>query len=112
MDYKKVKTNTKAISLDVVEFEKDTNNIYESIAVLTKRANQIGLDLKEELNEKVSEFQVNNDTLEEIFENREQIEVARFYERLPKPTLLAIHEFLKDEVYFRNPVKEDSEDNF
>ncbi len=112
MDYKKVKTNTKAISLDVVEFEKDTNNIYESIAVLTKRANQIGLDLKEELNEKVSEFQVNNDTLEEIFENREQIEVARSYERLPKPTLLAIHEFLKDEVYFRNPVKEDSEDNF
>ena len=79
---------------------------------MTKRANQIGLDLKEELNEKVSEFQVNNDTLEEIFENREQIEVARFYERLPKPTLLAIHEFLKDEVYFRNPVKEDSEDNF
>ena len=112
MDYKKIKTNTTAESLDVVNFEKDTNNIYESIAVLAKRANQIGLEIKEELNEKVAEFQVNNDTLEEIFENREQIEVARYYERLPKPTLMAIHEFLHDEVYYRNPLKESSEDNF
>jgi broad-specificity NMP kinase len=112
MDYKKIKTNTTAESLDVVDFEKDTNNIYESIAVLAKRANQIGLDIKEELNEKVAEFQVNNDTLEEIFENREQIEVARYYERLPKPSLLAIHEFLHNEVYYRNPLKESSEDNF
>lgn len=112
MDYKKIKTNTTAESLNVIEFEKDTNNIYESIAVLARRSNQIGLELKEELNEKVAEFQVNNDTLEEIFENREQIEVARFYERLPKPTLMAIHEFLHDEVYYRNPLKESSEDNF
>ncbi len=112
MDYKKIKTNTTAESLDVVNFEKDTNNIYESIAVLARRANQIGLEIKEELNEKVAEFQVNNDTLEEIFENREQIEVARFYERLPKPTLMSIHEFLHDEVYYRNPLKESSEDNF
>lgn len=112
MDYKKIKTNTTAESLDVVNFEKDTNNIYESIAVLARRANQIGLEIKEELNEKVAEFQVNNDTLEEIFENREQIEVARFYERLPKPTLMAIHEFLHDEVYYRNPMKESSVDKF
>lgn len=112
MDYKKVKTNTTAESLDVVNLEGDTNNIYESIAILGRRANQIGLDLKEELNEKVAEFQVNNDTLEEVFENREQIEVARFYERLPRPTLLAIHEFLSEEIYFRNPLKENSKDNF
>ena len=112
MDYRKIKTDTRAESLDVVKFEKDTNNIYESIAILAKRSNQIGLDLKEELNEKVSEFEVNNDTLEEIFENREQIEIARFYERLPKPTLMAIHEFLHDEVYYRNPVKEENKDNF
>jgi DNA-directed RNA polymerase subunit K/omega len=112
MDYKKVKTNTSAESLDVDKFEVDTNNIYESIAILAKRANQIGLDLKEELNEKVSEFQVNGDTLEEVFENREQIEVARFYEKLPKPTLLAIHEFLENQIYYRNPLKESTKDNF
>jgi len=112
MDFKKDKITNTAESLNVVEFEKDTNNIYESIAVLAKRSNQIGLDLKEELNEKVAEFQTQNDTLEEVFENREQIEVARFYERLPKPTLLAVHEFLHDEVYMRNPLKEMSNDNF
>jgi acetyl-CoA carboxylase alpha subunit len=112
MDFKKDKITNTAESLNVVDFEKDTNNIYESIAVLAKRSNQIGLDLKEELNEKVAEFQTQNDTLEEVFENREQIEVARFYERLPKPTLLAIHEFLHDEVYMRNPLKELSNDNF
>jgi len=112
MDFKKDKITNTAESLNVVEFEKDTNNIYESIAVLAKRSNQIGLDLKEELNEKVAEFQTQNDTLEEVFENREQIEVARFYERLPKPTLLAVHEFLHDEVYMRNPLKELSNDNF
>ena len=112
MDFKKDKITNTAESLNVVDFEKDTNNIYESIAVLAKRSNQIGLDLKEELNEKVAEFQTQNDTLEEVFENREQIEVARFYERLPKPTLLAIHEFLHDEVYMRNPLKELSSDNF
>ena len=112
MDFKKDKITTTAESLDVVNFEKDTNNIYESIAVLAKRSNQIGLDLKEELNEKVAEFQTQNDTLEEVFENREQIEVARYYERLPKPSLLAIHEFLHDEVYMRNPLKEQSKDGF
>jgi len=112
MDFKKDKITTTADSLDVVDFEKNTNNIYESIAVLAKRSNQIGLNLKEELNEKVAEFQTQNDTLEEVFENREQIEVARYYERLPKPTLLAIHEFLQEEVYMRNPLKEQSKDGF
>jgi len=112
MDFKKDKINTTAESLDVVNFEKNTHNIYESIAVMAKRSNQIGLDLKDELNEKVAEFQTQNDTLEEVFENREQIEVARFYERLPKPSLLAIHEFLHEEVYMRNPLKEQSKDGF
>ncbi len=112
VDYKKIKTNTTAETLDVIDLEKGTNNIYESIAILAKRANQIGLELKEELNEKVSEFMISNDTLEEIFENREQIEVARFYERLPKPSLLAIHELLHDEIYHRNPIKEESKDHF
>jgi DNA-directed RNA polymerase subunit K/omega len=89
-----------------------TDNIYESLAILARRANQIGLELKEELNEKVSEFQTNTDTLEEVFENREQIEIARYYERLPKPTLMAIYEFLNDKIYHRNPIKEGSKDQF
>ncbi len=112
MDYKNIKTDTTAESLNVVELEAGTNNIYESLAILAIRSNQIGHDLKEELNEKVAEFQVNNDTLEEVFENREQIEIARFYERLPKPTLMAIHQLLHDDVYHRNPLKEESKDNF
>ncbi len=112
MDYKKIKTETTAESYDITEFEKGTENIYETLAILAKRANQIGLDLKEELNEKVAEFQTSTDTLEEVFENREQIEIARYYERLPKPTLLAIYEFLNDKIYWRNPVKEGSKDNF
>ena len=112
MDYKNIKTDTTAESLNVVELEEGTNNIYESIAILAKRSNQIGLDLKEELNEKVAEFQINNDTLEEVFENREQIEVARFYERLPKPTLMAVYQLLHNEIYHRNPLKEESKDKF
>jgi len=112
MDYKKITTETTAESYDVIKFEEGTENIYESLAILARRANQIGLEIKEELNEKVSEFQTSTDTLEEVFENREQIEIARYYERLPKPTLMAIHEFLNDKVYHRNPIREDSKDNF
>ena len=92
------------------QFYKGTGNIYETVAILTKRANQIASEMKEELNKKIEEFATNNDSLEEVFENREQIEIAKFYERLPKPTLIAIHEFLNDEIYFRNPRKENQEE--
>ena len=112
MDYKNITTETTAESYNVVKFEEGTDNIYETLAILAKRANQIGLEIKEELNEKVAEFQTSTDTLEEVFENREQIEIARYYERLPKPTLMAIHEFLNGKIYFRNPIKESSKDNF
>jgi len=112
MDYKKIVTETMAISRNTKELEKDTNNIYESTAVLSIRAEQIAAELKEEFEEKVAEFQNVNDSLEEIYENREQIEVARFYERLPKPTLLSTWELLNDEIYMRNPIKEDTEDKF
>ncbi len=108
MDYKKVKTEKEAITRTLREFDESTGNIYESVAILSKRANQIGKDLKEELNRKIEEFATTNDNLEEIFENREQIEIAKFYEQLPKPTLLAIKEFLDDEIYYRNPEKESS----
>lgn len=110
MDYKKVKTEVNAITRNIEDFTTGTNNIYETVAVLSKRANQIGSEIKEELNQKLAEFASNNDNLEEVFENREQIEIAKFYEHLPKPTLISIHEYLHNEVYFRNPNKERPED--
>ncbi len=76
---------------------------------MSKRANQIGSELKEELNRKLEEFASYTDNLEEVFENREQIEVSRFFERLPKSTLIAIDEFLDDRIYFRNPSLEEDE---
>ena len=111
MDFKKIKTETTVVTRQKDQFYKGTGNIYETVAILTKRANQIASEMKEELNKKIEEFATNNDSLEEVFENREQIEIAKFYERLPKPTLIAIHEFLNDEIYFRNPRK-DVQDEF
>ncbi len=94
------------VTRDLRELDKGTDNIYESIVVISKRANQISVDMKEELNQKLSEFASSNDNLEEVFENREQIEISKHYERLPKPSLVAVDEFLHDKVYFRNPSKE------
>lgn len=106
MDYKKVKTKNYAVTRDTLDFSEETGNIYETVVILSKRANQIGLELKDELNRKIEEFATTQDNLEEIFENREQIEIAKFYERLPKPTLLAVHEYLNNQIYYRNPHKE------
>ena len=106
MDYKKVKTETSAVTRDKQRFYEQTGNIYETIAVIAKRANQIGIEIKEELGRKIEEFAITTDNLEEVFENREQIEIAKFYERLPKPTLIAIHEFLEEKIYFRDPHSE------
>jgi DNA-directed RNA polymerase subunit K/omega len=106
MDYKKIKTDSEAVTRKLIDFDTPTGNIYESVAILSIRANQIGKDIKEELNRKIEEFASPNDNLEEIFENREQIELAKFYERLPKPTLIAIQEFLDDKIYHRNPAKD------
>lgn len=106
MDYKKLKVNTNTTTRDINDLYKPTGNLYESVVILSKRANQIGLEMKEELDRKISEFATPTDNLEEIFENREQIEIARFYEQLPKPTLISISEFLKNKIYYRNPAKE------
>jgi len=106
MDYKKVKTKNYAVTRNTLDFSTETGNIYETVVILSKRANQIGLELKDELNRKIEEFATTQDNLEEIFENREQIEIAKFYERLPKPTLLAVHEYLNNQIYYRNPHKE------
>jgi hypothetical protein len=103
MDYKKIKTESLAVTRDKHKFYGQTDNIYKTIAILTKRANQIGLGMKDELSRKIEEFATTSDNLEEIFENREQIEIAKYYEHLPKPTLIAIHEFLNDEIYSRDP---------
>ncbi len=101
----KSSTNT-TITRDLVNFEENTTNVYETLAVLAKRANHIAADLKEELNEKLSEFASISDNLEEIFENREQIEISKYYERLPKPSLIAIQEYLDGKIYHRNPIRE------
>lgn len=101
----KSSTNT-TVTRDLVNFEEKTGNIYESIVVLAKRANHISSEMKEELNEKLSEFASITDNLEEVFENREQIEISKHYERLPKATLVAVQEFMDGKIYHRNPAKE------
>lgn len=106
MDYKKVKAETTTITRDLRKFDEDTKNIYQSIVIISKRANQITLEMKEELNNKLTEFASTTDNLEQIFENREQIEIAKYYEQLPKPSLIAINEFLGNKIYFRIPEKE------
>ncbi|MBK0377935.1 DNA-directed RNA polymerase subunit omega [Mucilaginibacter segetis] len=94
------------ITRDLRDLDKKTDNIYESLVIMSKRANQISNNVKEELHQKLSEFASANDNLEEIFENREQIEISKHYERMPKPTLVAVQEFLEDKIYYRNPTKE------
>ena len=99
------------VTRDVVELEKKTENIYESLAIIAKRANHIAAETREELHDKLSEFASSTDTLDEVFENREQIEISKYYERLPKPTLVAIQDFLDDKIYFRSPAKEENKDS-
>jgi DNA-directed RNA polymerase subunit K/omega len=103
-NYQNVPSTT--IARDLRKLEKGTDNIYESIAIISKRANQISAQLKEELHGKLDEFNNDSDTLEEVFENREQIEISMYYERLPKATLIATQEYLDDKIHFRNPDKE------
>ena len=103
MENKVVKTDTNTETRDLKEFDKKTGNIYQSVVIISKRANQIGQEMKEELNSKLEEFASTTDNLEEVFENREQIEIARHYEQLPKPSLIAINEYLNDNVYYRVP---------
>ena len=94
------------ITRDLRDLDVKTDNIYESIVIMSKRANQISNNVKEELHQKLSEFASSNDNLEEVFENREQIEISKHYEKMPKPSLVAVQEFLEDKIYYRNPTKE------
>ena len=106
MDYKNTEAAHNTITRDLTQLDKETDNIFETVAILGKRANQIGTEIKEELNSKLAEFVTATDNLEEIFENREQIEISKFYERLPKPSAIAIKELVDEKIYHRNPTKE------
>ncbi len=106
MDYKKTNAPTNTVTRNMMDLCEDTGNVYETVAIIGKRANQIGLEMKNDLSKKLQEFASYNDNLEEVFENREQIEISRYYEKLPKPTLIATQEYMEDKVYHRNPAKE------
>lgn len=103
MDYKKTKAPNSTITRDMLDLTQEVGNVYEAVAILSKRADQISVELKKELDAKLEEFASYTDNLEEIFENREQIEISRFYERLPKPTLIAIEELKDSQIYYRRP---------
>ncbi|CAM1365395.1 conserved hypothetical protein [Tenacibaculum litopenaei] len=103
MDYKETKAPVSTITYDKEAIEAPTDNIYEAISIIAKRATQINSDLKKELVDKLDEFATYNDSLEEVFENKEQIEVSKFYERLPKPHAIAVDEWLSEKVYYRTP---------
>lgn len=106
MDYKKTNAPTNTVTRNLMELCEDTGNIYETVAIIGKRANQIAVEMKNDLSKKLQEFASYNDYLEEVFENREQIEISRYYEKLPKPTLIATQEYIEGKVYYRNPAKE------
>ena len=108
MDYKKANVPTSTVTRDIIELSKDTENIYETVAIISKRANQIAAEMKTDLEKKLQDYasSASDNSLEEVFENREQIEISKYYERMPKPTLIATEEYKSGEVYFRNADEE------
>ncbi|HOY38692.1 MAG: DNA-directed RNA polymerase subunit omega [Bacteroidales bacterium] len=103
MDFKKTKAPITTVTNNLSDMESKVGNIYEAVVICAKRSNQISQEIKQELSAKLNEFASYSDNLEEVFENREQIEVSKYYERLPKPTLIALDEFLDDKLYYRRP---------
>ncbi len=101
MDYKKTKAPLSTVTRNLNDLDGETNNIYETVMVASKRANQISVEMKLELNRKLEEFASYTDNLEEVFENPEQIEISKFFERLPKPSLISLQELTEDQIYFR-----------
>ncbi len=108
-DYKKSNAPVNTITWNTAELSKETGNVYQSVIIMGKRANQISVELKDELSKKLQEFASYTDNLEEVFENREQIEISRFYERLPKPVSIAAQEYADDKVYYRLPSNSNEE---
>lgn len=109
MDYKKTNAPLTTTVHDLIELSEQTGNIYETVCVISKRANQIAAEMKSDLEKKLQEFASMNDNLEEISENHEQIEISRYYEKLPKPTLIATQEYMEEKLAFRNVAKEKEE---
>ena len=105
MDYKKTNAPLNTVTRDMIAMSEQTGNVYETVCVIGKRANQISVEMKNDLQKQLQEF-ASTDNLEEVSENREQIEISRFYEKLPKPTLIATQEYLEHKLYFSNPAKE------
>jgi DNA-directed RNA polymerase subunit K/omega len=105
MDYRKSNAPVTTVTRNLDSLNKGTNNIYETVIIVSRRSNQIAVEMKQELNKKLEEFASYTDNLEEVFENREQIEISKFYEKLPKPTLIALQEFEESKIFFRNPDK-------
>lgn len=106
MDYKKTNAPLNTVTRDMIALSADTGNVYETVCIIAKRANQIALEMKHDLERKLQEFTTSTDNLEEVTENREQIEISRYYERLPKPTLIATQEYIEGKIFYRNPAKE------
>lgn len=108
MNYKNTNAERTTVTRNVQDLGDPVNNIYMAINILAKRANQVGVEMKEELTSKLAEFASHTDNLEEIFENREQIEISKFYEKLPKPVAIAIQEYTEGGVYHRLPEEEEA----
>lgn len=101
MEIKKAPVPNNTVTRKLTDLDSPTGNIYESVVIISRRANQISTDMKQELTRKLADFSSTTDSLEETFENREQIEISRYYERLPKPAIVATEEFLDEKVYYR-----------
>ncbi len=106
MDYRKSSAPVTTITRNIDLMTKGTGNVYETVIIVSRRSNQIAVEMKQELNKKLEEFASYSDNLEEVFENREQIEISKFYERLPKPTLIALQELEDGKIFYRNPEKQ------
>ncbi len=112
MDYKRSNAPINTVTRDVIKLSEDTGNVYETVCIIAKRANQIAVEMKHDLEKKLQEFVTLNDNLEEVSENREQIEISRYYEKLPKPVLIATQEYIEGKIEYRNPAKEKAKLDF
>ena len=108
MDFKKTNTPLTTVTRDMIQLSQQTGNVYETVCVIARRANQIAAQMKTDLEKKLQEFAPYNDNLEEVSENREQIEISRYYERLPKPTLIATQEYIDHKLFFHKSNKDRS----
>jgi DNA-directed RNA polymerase subunit K/omega len=104
MDFKRTKAPISTVTRNLDQLYEQTGNVYETVVIVSKRANQVSVEMKQELNRKLEDFSSYTDNLEEVFENREQIEISRFYEKLPKSTLIALQEYVDNQIYYRSPV--------